>query len=665
MRSIKQKLIIFVGVLFAIVCCCLSVTSYYNASSVLQDSTHSSISEVAKQTSDTISSMIDGNIKQLESIAARSDIKDPNVTKEEKIKILYEEAQRIGCERLTIIDQNGDSFNGNGKEQNLGDREYFTKAMAGESNVTDPSIGKSTGQLLVFYAVPIKDGDKVIGVLQEVQDGNNLSELTNQVKYGENGYAYMVGSDGTLIAHQDNERVMNCENIIADAEADSSYTEYAEAVKKAAEDKNGFTSYSLNGVENYVGFAQVEGTEWEVMVEIGKGEILSGLNTLKMTTLFSSILFLVIGVAATYMIAHRISKGIKTSSKTLDQLASGDLRVNASHAYLNQKDEVGEMTRAMQTMSNALSDAIKKIKDNSSEIDHQSESLSLTSDEISSVSQNVAEAIGEIARGTVTQSEDLTKISDTLNEFADMVLQIGNEIQDVAQTSGEINKQAVGSSEEMAELNTSVAKVGTAFQTFRNKIDDLGNNVSEINQITNVINEIAEQTNLLALNAAIEAARAGEAGKGFAVVAEEIRGLAEQSQESSEKITQLVVGISQETNNIVKESAVMDSELTQQGEVIKNSIESFNSIITSIDEILPKINTVEKSAENLNEKKTDILSRVENISSVALEVSASAEEISAASEEMNASITEMAGIADDLKVRTKVMQDGVDTFTVE
>lgn len=129
MKSLKHKLILMVGLLIVIVCTSLSITSYNNASNVLEKSTEDSIEEIAKQTSETISSMIKGEMSQLEAIAARNDLKDMNVTKEEKIKILYEEAQRIGCERLTLIDSNGDSFNGNGSSQNLGDREYFKKAM--------------------------------------------------------------------------------------------------------------------------------------------------------------------------------------------------------------------------------------------------------------------------------------------------------------------------------------------------------------------------------------------------------------------------------------------------------------------------------------------------------------------------------------------------------
>ncbi len=664
MKSIKGKLSLIFGILFFVVCTCLSLAAYLNSVTMLQESNEDSLQKVSLQTSRTIAGMIEGNIKQLESIAARADLKDPNVSKADKIKVLKSEAERIGCERLTIIDVNGDSFNGNGKEQNLADREYFTKAMAGESNLTDPTIGKSTGQLLVFYAVPIREGDKIIGVLQEVQDGTNLSLLTNEVKYGQNGFAYMVKSDGTIIAHTDSELVLNCENVIETGKTDEAYADYAKAVEQTIDEKNGFASYTKDGKEQYIGFAQVEGTTWEVVVQIEKSEIMESLERLKALIFTSSGIFILIGVGVALLISRSISKGIKESSDKLDVMASGDLRVEMSEKLLGQKDEVGGITRAMKAMSDAFSKTVHKIKDNSSDIDKESESLAMTADEISSVSQNVAEAISEVAHGTTEQSENLSKISDILSELEEVIIQIVDQIKDVDEASKTINKQALASSDEMALLNNSVEKVGDVFGTFRVKINALGENVSEINSITNVINEIADQTNLLALNAAIEAARAGDAGKGFAVVADEIRALAEQSQASSEKISQLVIGISGETNKIVEESMVMDTELSQQGNLIRKSIASFKAIISAIEEIMPKIRVAEGSATDLEEKKDVILSNVENISSVALEVSASAEEISAAAQEMNASIAEMAGIAEKLKNNTMEMRESVDEFKV-
>ena len=664
MRSIKQKLMILMGLVVLVVCVSLSTLAYRDGKEAVIESLKQSMLELSKQIANTVKGSLQEEIKELEALAARNDIKDSSVSIEEKVRVLKEETERIGCTRLNIINENGIATNGDGETYDYGDREYFKKAMSGETYVTDPIVSLKTGELVIIYAVPIKENNKVTGVLTKVRDGNDLGEVVSEVKYGEKGISYIMNKEYVPIAHPERELVMNMKSAVEIAKEDSSYNDLAEAVKMTDQREDGVILYEFDKEENFMAYTTMKDTGWKVVVDMPLSEALKQIEKLKFKIILTSLAFIIIGIIATLVLARRISREINESSKVLEALADGDLTVEVSEKYLSNKDEIGDMTRAMKLMSESLGNMIKGVKNNSVNINSESENLSTAATEINSVSQNVAQAINDIAKGTSSQSEDLLGISETLNEFGNDIVQVVNEIRDVDRTSKDINEKANNSSNEMNLLTESVANVGNTFKIFNEKIDGLGKNVSEINEITNVINGIAEQTNLLALNAAIEAARAGESGKGFAVVAEEIRKLAEQSQLSSEKITRLIFGISEEANNIVRESSLMDKELTKQEEVIKKSMESFNSIMESIDEVLPKIDTVEKSAQNLNREKDNILSKVESISAVSLEVSASAEEISASSEEMNASIEEMSGIAQSLKNMTREMIDGVNQFKI-
>lgn len=424
----------------------------------------------------------------------------------------------------------------------------------------------------------------------------------------------------------------------------------------------GLGQYRFTGIDKFVGYAPIKGTEWSVAVVVSKTEILSELNGLKVSIIISSLLFLLIGFGIVYMVASSISKGIKSTSNHLELLAQGNLCEEISPKYLKLKDEVGEMTISMKTMQESLRQMINRIKDNSSNINVQSGNLSSVAKEISSLSQNVSEAINEIAVGTGTQSEDLISVTDILNEFSNKLSDMVSEIQVVDSNSREISLMASESNNEMNELNKSVTKVSSSFKTFNGKIVGLGKDINEINEITNIINSIAEQTNLLALNAAIEAARAGESGKGFSVVADEIRKLAEQSKVSSENISKLIGVISKNTDVIVKDSVEMDDELLNQVNIINSSITSFRKIIESVNEIIPKIEIVKNSAEDIDKDKNTILTRVDGISSVSLEVSASSEEIAASSEEMNASTDEVVAAAQILSTMTSEMLEEVNKF---
>ncbi|MDD6796248.1 MAG: methyl-accepting chemotaxis protein [Clostridiaceae bacterium] len=664
LKSIKQRLVLFIGALVVLQCLALNTSADRSGASAIKSNAEDYLLDSANQTANALNGMLHGELSELEAIAARDDLKSTEVSIEKKLSILNSEANRIRCIKLGILDKNGRSEDEALKGYDFSEKTFFKRAIAGGKYITEPIVDESGKNTIVIYSVPMKENNEVVGVLFKIVSGTNLSQFTNSVKFGEGGFAFMMNTECKIIAHPDENFVVGMKSLSQVKEEDKTYEDLANVMEKATKQENGVDIYNLNGTKNYVGYTKIQGTNWLVVVDAPEKEILSVIGGLRRKNFMVSIVSIIIGLLIAYGLAHSISKGIKASSESFDAFASGDLTFKNSNNYINNKDEIGDMTRAMKKVSESLSNMIRGVKMNSLDIDKRSENLSSSADEINIVSQNVAEAINEIAKGTSSQSEDLLSISETMNVFGDNIVEVVNEIRDVDSTSKMISEQANDSTEEMKELTESVVNVAKVFTKFNQKIDGLGKNVTEINLITNVINEIAEQTTLLALNAAIEAARAGEAGKGFAVVAEEIRELAEQSQESAEKINKLILGISEEANSIVKESSVMNSELTKQEEVINKSIESFNSIIGSIEEVLPKINKVENSAQNLSKEKDSILSKVDNISSVALEVSASAEEISASSEEMSASISSMSEIAQRLKDMTKTMLDGVEQFKI-
>lgn len=664
MKSIKSKLIVFSGLLIGGICIGLGVISFMNSSKALTSNLEKTLPKIAEQAASNIQAIIEGHLDSLEVTATRDDIKDLKNPWENKMPILLEEVKRSENIKMGISDKNGDIKYTDGKSANIKDREYFQKALAGENNVSDPIVSKVDGSTVVVYAVPIKNNNDIVGVLVSTGDGNKLSGLTDQMEFGQTGNAFMIKQDGTTIAHNNKELVTEMYNAIEDAKDNTKVQQLSEIEKKMAAGEKGLDQYEFDGIDKYMGYAPVKGTGWSLAVVISKSEVLSELDSLMVSIIVSSTLFILIGFGIVYMIANSISKGIKSTSKHLNLLAKGNLCEEVSSKYLNSKDELGEMTNSMKIMQDSLREMINKIKENSSNINMQSENLSSVAEEISSASQNVAESINEIAQGTGSQSEDLINVTEILDEFSDKLSGMVNEIQDVDSNSRVISLMANESSSEMNELNQSVTKISNSFKTFNGEIAGLGKHINEINEITNIINNIAGQTNLLALNAAIEAARAGEAGKGFSVVADEIRKLAEQSKTSSERITRLINEISKKTNVIVEDSVEMDDELMNQVKVINSSITSFNKIIEAVNEVIPKIEIVKNSAEDIDKDKNIILGRIDGVSSVSLEVSASSQEIAASSEEMNASTEEVASSAQILSTMTSEMLEEVNKFKI-
>ena len=363
-------------------------------------------------------------------------------------------------------------------------------------------------------------------------------------------------------------------------------------------------------------------------------------------------------------IIKNITNPLDVSVNYFDVISEGNFSEELPVHYLKRYDEIGELARSSQKMQKSVRDMILNVKDASKSINSQSENLYSVSEEMSASSENVCRSISDVSKGTEEQAQDLVSITGILNEFGEALDEVVQAIKDVDGLSKDINFMANESNSKMQTLIHSVSNISGSFKNFMGKINRLGNEINQINEITTLINSISDRTNLLALNAAIEAARAGESGRGFAIVAEEIRKLAEQSKVSSENINKLIIGISNESEELIKNTGIMNEELNDQVQIIDENINSFRKIVQSVDSITPRIDSINNSAVNINKDKNSILDKIERAAAVSQEIASTGEEISASSQEMNASSEEVASTAEYLTNMTKKMMVEINKFKI-
>lgn len=665
MKSIKAKLMLYLGILLIVVCVGSGLVSYSISSNAMILNAKETLPQTARQAAKAVESRIQGKLNNLEVIASMSEIKDPNISWSIKLPILQAEVKNMGYLKIGIADTKGNDQTTTGKSVQVNDREYFQKSLSGLSYVSDPIFSKIDNSLIINYAVPIKNNDEIVGVLIATEDGNSLSSLISDITYGKTGKAYILNSKGTTIAHPDKSLVAKMDNIIDKAKKDSNLKELAALDTKMVSGETGAGGYTYNGETKYLGYAPIKSLGWSLAIAAPKNEVLDKLDSLKTSILFETIIFLLAALAIIFFIAKTFTKGIEASSKHLARLSTGDFTINIDEKFMKSNDEIGFIAKSLKNTQESIKDMLRSIMDSSSTIDKQSENLASISEEMSTSAGNVASAIQEVAKGTNSQAESLSDVTEAINTFGKALDNINTSISDVHIKSKNIGTMANKSSSDMLKLSDSVNKLNDSFNLFIAKVTNLGNNITQVNDISNLINSIADQTNMLALNAAIEAARAGEAGKGFSVVADEIRKLAEQTKSSSSNISSLVGNISNETNEMVKNTSTeMSSQLNNETAIINNAVESFKGIIDGVNGILPSIGEVKQSSESIEKQKNGILEKVESISAISEEVSASSEEISASTQQMNASTQEVAASAQTLSSMMKEMMGKLNKFKI-
>lgn len=656
MKSIKIKLMLAIAIMMILSLTVVASFSYWKSSDLLTGQTEDTLKIQTDAISKECSLWLSARQSDMEMLANTSDLVSG---KPEAVLsyIIQEDKRLILYDGIFVSNINGDGFSSRGWKGSIKERTYFQDVMkTGKTVFSDVLLNKSTGKLSIIVSSPIKKDGKVVGLVGANIPFSIIQEQVNATKVGDTGSNFMIQKDGFVIVHPNTELVMSL-NLLEDKTISA---ELRDIAKKMIQGEAGIAKYTYNGIEQIAAYAPVAGTDWAIAANMEKREMTSRLNSLMMMFLFLTLISLIVSIFITYKITLCIVKPIDVIRQISEKVAGGDLRLEKLNII--SQDELGQLAGSFEKMTTNMAALIRKIQAGAEQVAASSEELTASAEQSAQAVSQVAGTISDVANGAEEQLKAVDKTSA-------VVVQLSAGIQQVAASSNQVAEQSVQAADKAKEGSASVEKAVSQMlhieQTVNNSAEvvaKLGEGSKEIGQIVDAISGIAGQTNLLALNAAIEAARAGEQGKGFAVVAEEVRKLAEQSQDATKQIAALISDIKKDTEKAVIAMDEGTREVKVGTEVVTMAGHTFKEIATLITQVSEQVKSISAAIRQMASSTQQIVEAVEEIDEHSKTAVGQAQTVSAATEEQSAAMEEIASSSQNLANLAQDLQTAVSQF---
>ncbi len=338
-----------------------------------------------------------------------------------------------------------------------------------------------------------------------------------------------------------------------------------------------------------------------------------------------------VALIATLLLAWLLTRSITTSLaqalRAARTIAAGDL---SQPIHVQGKDEPAQLLGALATMQEQLQATIRGISESAQQ-------LASAAEEMSSVME-------QSTRGLQAQNDEIEQAATAVTQMSAAVDEVAGNAVSSAEASQASDEDSKHGHYQISETISSIQNLVNEVLDASGKAEGLAVQAQDISKVLEVIRGIAGQTNLLALNAAIEAARAGEAGRGFAVVADEVRSLAQRTQDSTEEIEQMITGIQQGTQDTV-------GALTSSAEHASQTLQRANSAGSALEKITAAISQINQrnlviasAAEQQASVAREVDRSLVNIRDLSTQTAAGATQTSAASQELSRLAVDLNGL---------------------
>lgn len=490
------------------------------------------------------------------------------------------------------------------------------------------------------------EGEIRLDGLDAALNYDNLSESLEGV--GVNGisssYIYIVSEDGTMLYHPTADKVgQPVEN---------------EAVKKTVEKiskhervDNEVIKYMFKGVEKYAGIYVNDNQNFIVVVTADSDEIFERVNNTVKRGVVGLFVVLIIVVIAGTAVATFIIKPVNQIATLTTKLSNMDFTEDTLHDKLaSRKDEIGNMGRALQQLVYSLKQVVNDIKERSNELVNAADSLNTDAAETSTTMEQVESAVNDIAQGATSQADETQQATENIVSMGNMIEDTNNEVNKLLTFTTNMKDTTRQAQDILAELKQVNDKAEEYIDIIAEQTNTTNESALKISEATKLITSIAEETNLLSLNASIEAARAGEQGRGFGVVAAEIQKLAEQSNESAQRIEDIIRELLLDSEKAVETMYSVKEIIRAQSDHVEQTETAFSELTDDMSLSIEGINNIAQKTSMLDKARTNVVDIVQNLTAIA-------EENAAGTEETSASTAEVTNIVEDISEKSNTLRD--------
>lgn len=567
---------------------------------------------------------------------------------------------------FAIVNEAGIAKFISGEEIDLSDRDYIQNAFQQkETTMSEVVISRLTDEPTILAVTPIQTATNDKALLLVHLDGYILTQITEGVKVGDNGFGLILSPSGTILGHVNKDWVKEGLNFLQQAEENNTMLGEAKAIKETIlPNENGIAKYeSSSGGVRFIGFDTIN-NGWKVGVVALEEEFLAGLSSIIKQVIASTIIVLIIGMTIVYFISRSIANPIVALVSTSEVLASGDFSNELPEKLTKRRDEVGMLAKSLEDMQNSTREIIREVYSSADNLQQAAVDMGIDLERIQKMSVAIEQSVDEVGKGSVAQATMAHETSQSMEQMT-------NGIQNVADVAATIVENSDYMQQKMQQgqlaVRNSIDQMKSIQQGTERELEiiqRLERESNEIGQISNMITEIADQTNLLALNAAIEAARAGEAGKGFAVVADEVRKLSEQTAQSAVQINHLIHNVQSHTNEAVQAGQGSAENVHTGIEIITQVGEQFEDILTSIEQISSEIESMSAAAEEMSASTEETTATMQEMSSSAQMANELVQTVTSSITEQTSAVTMIDAETERLEKMSQELHEVISRFKI-